>query len=133
MGNRKIGEKCNTFISWNHNDIDILNKLVDDKTLKNTNSEISVWHSEGTDAFGSLDEIKNQIELCDTFIVIISVNSIKSEWVYNEFMQAYNSKKISELNILPIIIDYEEINKIKDFEESYFKSNNPLWKIMSKF
>ena len=100
---RKIGEKCDAFISWNNKDENILKQIVNENRMLNVDdSSITVWDSNGSGAFGSLDEIKYQIDLCETFIVIVSKNSIKSQWVYDEFMHAY--EKIGINRILPKMI-----------------------------
>jgi len=129
---RKIGEKCDAFISWNNKDEYILKQIVNENRMLNVaDSSITVWDSNGSGAFGSLDEIKYQIDLCETFIVIISKNSIKSQWVYDEFMHAYEKNGMNR--ILPIIIDYKSVEEARNDSDCKFDSKSPLWKIMSKF
>ena len=136
MFNKKIGIKSNVFISWNHNDEEILNKIVSNGCFNLPESKTTVWDSNGSGSFGLLEDIKKQIDLCDTFLILLSVNSLKSQWCYDEFVYAYNSINIGPNNILPIIVDYEAINAAKDVDTFLFEENDNtpnIWKLCAKF
>ncbi|MBO4667694.1 MAG: toll/interleukin-1 receptor domain-containing protein, partial [Bacilli bacterium] len=116
----KIKIKRQVFISWNHLDEEILDSIVSsDYFSEDDTNKITVWHSNGKEGYGSLEEIMSQISLCELFLIIISPNSIKSKWVYDEFNCA--CKKLGENAILPIIINYEEVSK--QIKDSFFSDS----------
>ena len=85
------------FISYSRKDLEFVQRLADD--LKT--SGLEVWYDlSGLDAgtrWGS--EIQKAIKASQYFLVVISPNSILSEWVENEFLYAKNQK----LKIIPLL------------------------------
>jgi formylglycine-generating enzyme required for sulfatase activity len=85
------------FISYSRKDLEFVQRLADD--LKTAGLE--VWYDlSGLDAgtrWGS--EIQKAIKASQYFLVVISPNSIISEWVENEFLYAKNQN----LKIIPLL------------------------------
>jgi hypothetical protein len=85
------------FISYSRRDLAFVNQLVSD--LKETGMD--VWHDLSGLEGGSRwrIEIQNAIQNSDYIIVVLSPDSVKSEWVEREYMYAENLKK----KVLPIM------------------------------
>ncbi len=96
------------FISYNHKDSAFVDKLA----LELVRNNIKVWKDKWKITVG--DSIINKIEsgiICATYLIIVlSKNSVQSDWVRKELNAALirevDDKKIK---ILPIIIDDCEI------------------------
>jgi len=98
------------FISHSSQDKEITARIAE--TLRN--HRIPVWYS-ATNIRGAQqwqDEIGKALKRCDFFLVLLSNNSIASEWVKRELAYALNHGQYTE-NILPILLegcDYESLS-----------------------
>jgi formylglycine-generating enzyme required for sulfatase activity len=85
------------FISYSRKDLVFAERLSED--LKAAGLE--VWYDlsglDGGTRWGR--EIQNAIEVCQIFVVVLSQNSVDSEWVEKEFMYANSLKK----RIIPLL------------------------------
>ena len=84
------------FISYSRKDLDFVEKLASD--LKDAG--VDVWYDlsslHGGDRWAA--EIQSAIDYCEEFILVISPDSIESEWVFKEFLYASsNNKKVVPL------------------------------------
>ncbi len=123
-------ERKDVFISWNHNDIVFKDKFCDKLEELSINT---VWESDG-DGIGDLDDtIKTAISNAKSYIIIVSPNSIKSEWVkkeINEILRKCEISKEYDNCIRPIYLNNAE-NLIKDLpDDNPFKK---LYNLASSF
>jgi len=75
---------------------------------------LNVWYSDTNiqNAKQWHDEIGRALKRCDWFIVLLSPNSVASEWVKMELLYALRKQQYKE-HILPILMracDYEELS-----------------------
>ena len=90
------------FLSHSSQDREITERIA--VTLRNHG--IPVWYS-ATNIRGSQqwqDEIGKALRRCDFFIVLLSHQSIASEWVKRELAYALNHGQYTE-NILPVLLE----------------------------
>lgn len=117
-----IGANKDVFISWNHNDLELKNKIVDFFEEKGV---ISCWHSD-RDANGDINvSIKNAIKNSKAYVVLLTKNSIKSKWVNQEvayILELLAEGKITKNVIKPIIYNLsdEDLFKLKMESQSSF-------------
>lgn len=92
------------FISYNHNDSEFVDKLAIELLRNNVKVWKDKWKIETGDSF--IDKIEAAIEDASFLIIVLSSNSVKSDWVKKELNAALireiDDKKIK---ILPIKID----------------------------
>jgi hypothetical protein len=85
------------FISYSRKDLAFVERLAEDLQA----AGLEVWYDlfglEGGTRWGQ--EIQNAIEASQCFVVVLSTNSIDSEWVEKEFMYANSLKK----KIIPLL------------------------------
>jgi formylglycine-generating enzyme required for sulfatase activity len=85
------------FISYSRKDLDFVERLAED--LKAAGLE--VWYDlsglDGGTRWGR--EIQNAIQQSQGFIIVLSPNSVESDWVEKEFMYAYHLKR----KIVPLL------------------------------
>ena len=124
------GKRYDLFISWNHEDKEFKDELV--KGIENFNfSEVKdkeqkiythyrAWESD-RDASGRIEHcIENAISNSKFFLVILSENSIKSEWVEKEVQMALDmvkSKKWSEENLLVVYLNTKKFDVGKEISK----------------
>jgi hypothetical protein len=74
------------FISYSRRDLDFVERLAND--LKHAGNQ--VWYDlselDGGDHWGR--ELQNAIHQCEVFVLVVSPNSVESEWVEKEFLYA---------------------------------------------
>lgn len=115
------------FLSHSSQDREITERVA--ATLRNHG--IPVWYS-ATNIRGAQqwqDEIGKALKRCDFFIVLLSNQSIASEWVKRELAYALNHGQYTE-NILPVLLEpcdfeslswtlgaFEMVNLTGDFAE----------------
>lgn len=104
------------FISHSSLDKDSFVRPLVDK-LKKSLGEDRLVYDELTFESGakSIEEIRRSIETTDLFVILLSKNSLSSEWVQQEILWAKNldSNFLDEQRIMPVIID----DITKDYEE----------------
>lgn len=104
------------FISHSSQDKDFFVRPLVDK-LKKSLGEDRLVYDELTFESGakSIEEIQRTIEATDLFVILLSRNSLSSEWVQQEILWAKNldSNFLDEQRIMPVIID----DITKDYEE----------------
>ena len=105
---RNLYEAKDIFVSWNNNDREIKNKIVE--LLKSHN--YSVWESDWDCSGNIIQSTINQISKCSLFLIILTPNSLNSNWVYNEYNEALN--KLGDNRILPVI-ESQELLDSKDY------------------
>jgi small GTP-binding protein len=111
------------FISYSRKDLAFVEQLASD--LKATG--IDVWYDLTTLEGGALwaNEIQKAIQSCQYVIVVLSPNSIASEWVNREFLYAQKlRKKIVPLYYRPcdIPLGFHSLNRI-DVQGNNYKKN----------
>jgi hypothetical protein len=102
------------FISYSHKDAEFVDKLA----LRLIENNIKVWKDKWKTTTGDsfVKEIQAGIEGASFFCIVLSVNSLESEWVTEELRLAVaEESKGGEIAILPILIDDCEIpTSLKD-------------------
>lgn len=108
------------FISYSHRDETFLEKL--NKQLEMSGAEI--WLDKKDLAAGPIeDQVSNAIETADVAIIVLSCNSIKSDWVEHEIELARSQEQLRGKRILcPIALD-------ADWKS---KPPNPTWRKLLK-
>ncbi len=107
----KSSNKNSVFISYSHEDSGIVDRLIID--LKNINYE--VWIDKKMIKCGNSisEDIEQAISFCKNFCVILSQNSIKSQWVEKECKFALKTRNKFYGNnyprILPILLNEIEM------------------------
>ena len=85
------------FISYSRKDLDFVEKLASDIE----DADVSAWYDlsrlQGGDRWAK--ELQDAIDSCDAFILVISSDSIKSDWVFKEFLYASSNKK----KVIPLL------------------------------
>ena len=102
------------FISHSSKDKDFFVKpLVDNLKKSKSIGEDRIVYDELTFESGAkiIEEIRRTIDMTDLFIILLSKNSLSSEWVKQEILWAedLDSNFLDEQRIMPVIID--DINK----------------------
>ena len=131
------GKRYDIFISWNHNDKDFKDLLVEgienfDFDDTNTRDEKAyahyrAWESD-RDADGFIDEcIKNAINKSKYFILLLSKNALKSKWVAKEVEYALDRIKRKEWTEENIIVVYLGDDVTKSFEK--LDNDSPFLKL----
>lgn len=118
------------FLSWRHNDGDYVDVLLDSPLFiqadqDKDDSKISLWYSDGHEGIGGkLDNLFKQIEHVKTLIVLLTEQSINSEWVRKEFEEAIN--KLGE--------NYVGIINVGDVKPGgQFQKEHVIWKFEQRF
>jgi len=90
------------FISYSRKD----KSFVDWLTFKLRSAEISYWRDTGEIEVGADigKKINEAIGLAHCFIVVLSVDSVRSTWVQREIEEALRLEAIGEVVIMPIIV-----------------------------
>jgi len=116
-----FGQRNDVFISWNHNDIEIKDEICSELEKNNI---FTVWESDGK-GYGELTSIiKDAINNSKIYIVILTENSIKSQWVEEEvnYMLELNKNRSLYKKIIPLYINSEISEEIKKMDKkSVFK------------
>ncbi len=115
------------FISYSRKDISFINRLAAD--LKNAG--IDVWYDVTRIAGGARwrSEIENALRNSQYVIVVLSPDSIVSEWVEREFLFSSNLRR----KIIPVMyracevpLNYVDLNYIDVQGENYSRNFNEL-------
>ncbi len=120
-----ISEKKDVFISWNHNDKKIKDEICN---ILEEKGYCTVWESDGS-GLGDIEEcVKNAILSSKSYIILVSENSIKSEWVKKEieiiFEKTANNEKLQKC-IRPVYLNNsEKFLNILDESNPFKKMNN---------
>ena len=85
------------FISYSRREMRFVKKLAEDFEAKGYDVWFDLTDIEGGDRWAN--EIQKGIKASEYFVLVVSSNSIKSEWVEKEFLYASNKK----LRIIPIL------------------------------
>ena len=119
------------FISYSRKDITFIDRLAAD--LKNAG--IDVWYDVSGIAGGARwrTEIENALRNCQYVIVVLSPDSILSEWVEREFLFSSNLKR----KIIPLMyracelpLNYVDLNYIDVQGENYSRNFDELLKAL---
>ena len=110
------GQRYDLFISWNHKDKaykdDLVKGIENYENNEKIYSRYRAWESD-RDADGSIDEcIKNAIDKCKMFLIILSNNALESEWMAKEASFALEKIKRGEMSKKDIIVIYKEDVKL---------------------
>lgn len=112
MGEQTLFNPRNIFISWNHKDRGVKDQVC--SFIRE--GGYTVWESD-LECAGSITEVcLGNIAFCDVFLIILTENSLKSQWVRAEFEEALKLPD-AKRRILPLIIGDEAV--IKE-TESFF-------------
>jgi TIR domain-containing protein len=85
------------------------------------------------------DEIGQALTRCDWFVLMLSPNSVKSQWVKHELVFALNEKRY-ENRIIPCVVRKCDVNKLSwtlpsfqfiDFSKSFEQGVRALLKVWS--
>lgn len=115
------------FISHSSKDKDFFVKpLVDNLKKSKSIGEDRIVYDELTFESGAkiIEEIRRTIDMTDLFIILLSKNSLSSEWVKQEILWAkdLDSNFLDEQRIMPVIID--DINKDNQEIPEWLKKYN---------
>ena len=121
------------FISYSRRDLSFVDCLVQD--LKRV--DLDVWYDmsglEGGERWG--EKIQSAIRECECVIVVLSPDSIKSQWVEREFLFASNLKK----KIIPLMyrecevpFNYLDLNYIDVQGERYSQNFSKILKSLDR-
>lgn len=100
MTERTLFTPADVFISWNHRDRELKNKLV--SLLRSAG--FSVWESD-YECSGSIKEVcLGHIPLCKTFLILLTPNSLGSAWVREELETAI-AMEDGVNRIIPVVMD----------------------------
>ena len=92
------------YISYSHKDKEFVDKLARDLTIQNFNPIYDSWSLEAGDSF--LYNIIEDINSVPYFIIVVSHNSINSNWVKRELSIALTKEiNTEEIKVIPIKID----------------------------
>jgi formylglycine-generating enzyme required for sulfatase activity len=125
-------DMTHVFLSYSRKDISFVNQLAAD--LKNAG--IDVWYDVSGIAGGTRwrSEIENALRNCQAVIVVLSPDSIISEWVEREFLFSSNLKR----KIIPLMyracelpLNYVDLNYIDAQGENYRQNFNELLKALN--
>ena len=102
-------KQTDIFISWNSLDRELKNKI-----YNNLKDNYVVWESD-TETVGNItDNCLTNIRLSKIFIVILTENSIKSNWVIGECLYALENYNNYQNRIIVISKSQELFNKFSD-------------------
>ncbi|MCU0286721.1 MAG: toll/interleukin-1 receptor domain-containing protein [Acidobacteria bacterium] len=120
------------FISYSHRDKNFVERLINDLESQGVN----VWYDEKEIMVGDSisQKIEDEISRTDFFCLVISKNSVQSDWVKYEYRFALNKQLSQEKKpkILPLLIDDTPKNmflsdiKYADFSKGYNNGLQPL-------
>ena len=103
-----MAEPKKIFISYNHKDKDKALPVRD--RLATLGSSYTIWFDRDVIAPGQrlADEILKGLNGADYYVILISENSNKSEWVKRELSMAFDLSKKEGLALIPFMIDDAE-------------------------
>ena len=135
----KIPDIIDTFISWNHNDLDLKNKFRD--YLEENG--INVWESD-TKCSGNLNKsIEEAINRASSYLIILSKSSFDSEYMPTEVSKIFNKIKsnpdLSDEIVKIYVIDSKDENgnitfdviKYLNSQDKIFNELKPLSMVFS--
>ena len=108
MGKELIGKMRKVFISHSSRDKDMFVRPLVEKLKKNLGEDRLVYDELTFEAGAKIiEEIRRSIEKTDLFVLLLSKNSLSSEWVKQEIIwaQGLDSDFVDEQRIMPVIID----------------------------
>ncbi|NEN24198.1 toll/interleukin-1 receptor domain-containing protein [Cryomorpha ignava] len=115
----KINTSC--FISYSHKDTIFANALYEELKA----ADINVWYAPMDMQGGkkSIDQIQNAVKKYDRLLIILSDDSLNSEWVKSELREALAiEKEIGVQKLFPIrIVDFEKLKEWKCFDSDLGK------------
>ena len=103
MSERTIFSPKDVFISWNHLDVDAKNTvkaMIEEKGY-------SVWESDFECAGSIREACLDHIPLCGVFLILVTPNSIKSNWVKDELETAMQMEDGAN-RIVPVVLGVPE-------------------------
>jgi hypothetical protein len=119
--NEQVKQFYKCFISYNKNDQEFADKLYDDLQIMG----IRAWYAPQNIKAGMkiIDQIDEGINESDKLLLILSENSIDSEWVKTEIARAFKkSKEMSKQVFFPIsLISFDRLKKWDYFDSDYGK------------
>lgn len=118
---RKGKAKMSLFLSHSHHDQDLVNDII--RFFWALNVDVYVdWLDKSMPAITSAETaqiIKNKIESCDKFVVLLTENSKNSKWVPWELGYADGKKRIDNISIFPVKRYYYEDFKGVEYMDLY--------------
>ncbi len=136
-----VGKSYDVFVSWNHNDKDFKNRLVDGIENKNNinndgealYTHYRAWESD-RDASGVIDLcIERAIKSSKFFLIILSKYSLKSKWVKKELeiaLQCVKNGELTEENLIIVYLDSEDFNVSEEIAK-ISDENDPFKKLIT--
>jgi hypothetical protein len=113
---RKAIEFQSCFISYSHLDEDFVRRLYS----RMRNAELQVWFAPENIKGGQKlhEQIERAIQLHDRVLIVLSENSLKSEWVMTEIRKARKTEiKEARRKLFPIrLVDYQTIQEWECFD-----------------
>jgi len=103
MSERTIFSPKDVFISWNHRDLELKNQVMDMILEKG----YSVWESDFECAGSIREACLDHIPLCNLFLILITPNSIQSNWVKDELETAMQIEDAAN-RIIPVVLGVPE-------------------------
>ena len=103
MSERTLFSPKDVFISWNHLDVEeknLVKEMIEEKGY-------SVWESDFECAGSIREACLDHIPLCNLFLILITPNSIKSNWVKDELETAMLMED-SPNRIIPVVLGVPE-------------------------
>jgi hypothetical protein len=97
------------FISYNHKDHDQATNVL--HHLQQLSPEYEIWFDRHNIALGEhlSDKIVDGLKGSDYYLVLLSENSSKSDWVKREISLAFELSKSKQLALVPMLIDDTEV------------------------
>lgn len=140
LGKELIGKMRKVFISHSSRDKDMFVRPLVEKLKKNLGEDRLVYDELTFEAGAKIiEEIRRSIEKTDLFVLLLSKNSLSSEWVKQEIIwaQGLDSDFVDEQRIMPVIIDdvtkynHEEIpDWLRNYNIKKIKSPSKLSRII---
>ena len=125
------------FVSYSHNDSDIVEKIVTELIKMDRYIFIDKWEIGVGDSF--LDKIQSAMNIAGAILVVLSNSSIQSEWCKTELKAALTKQLNEKTHILPVLIEDCEIplflrdRKYADFRSSFDKGIEELIVATAKY
>jgi hypothetical protein len=104
----------NIFLAYSSKDIEIVEEIIRIINLPSDQYDLLYFHKYNPNIL-SMDQIMEKIPAMDVFILLLSINSLKSKYVNLEYSKALKSEKIKEIcRIVINDIDLKHVYEVLD-------------------